>query len=304
MTFQQLAFVVEIVRCGSINKAASSLFISQSNISNSIKELESDLGIKIFNRTNRGVELTNKGREFISFIRPILEQKEKVENFYSNEVAEPLLSFNVSSQRYPFTVDAFIRFLKIKNVDRYDLHIKETDMYKVIDDVYNNKSDIGIIFISDMTEKYIGKVLKSKYIEFNEIKVVKPHVFLRKMHPFANKKTIDINELYEYPYVKFGQENGLSLDFSEEISIIDFNNSKKTIYIHDRATAYNIIANTDAFSVGSGIIPKGFGDDRIITIPISNNSQNMRLGWIKIRSKQITSEIEDFISCLTDAINS
>lgn len=304
MTFNQLSFIVEIARCGSINKAAENLFISQSNISNSVKELENELDIRIFDRTNRGVQLTEKGKEFLAFIKPILEQKEKVEKFYSNKVFEPLISFNVSSQRYPFTVDAFIKFVNSINSDKYNLCIKETDMYKVIEDVYNNKSDIGIIFISEMTENYIKKVLKSKNIEFNKIVAIKPRVFLRKEHPFSDRKTIDVNELYEYPYVRFGQENGISLDFSEEISLIDFKESKKIIQIHDRATAYNIIANTDAFSIGTGIIPQGFGDERIITIPINNNQSFMTLGWISLRSKKISTEVEMFLDCLKTSIHS
>lgn len=302
MTFQQLKFVIEIARCGSINKASANLFISQSNISNSIKELEVELGIKIFERNNKGVVLTDRGKEFISYIRPLIEQMEKIEQFYSSEVSEPLLSFNISSQRYPFTVEAFLKFLESKNVNRYDLHIKETDMYQVIDDIYNNKSDIGIIFLSNMTEKFILKVLKSKNIEFNEIKRVKPHVFIRDSHPCADKESININELNDFPYVVFGQENGISLDFSEEVALIDFEYSKKIIYIHDRATAYNIIANTDAFSIGSGIIPEGFGDKRIITIPIDGNTQEMKLGWIKLKSKQQTNEVIDFVKCLEEAI--
>lgn len=302
MTFQQLKYILEIARCGSINKAASNLFISQSNISNSVKELEKELNIIIFDRTNKGVDLTNKGKEFISYIRPLIEQKEKIEQFYSSEVSEPLLSFSVSSQRYPFTVDAFINFINQRNVNRYDLHIKETDMYQVIDDIYNNKSDVGIIFLSDMTEKFIRKVLKSKNIEFNEIRRVKPHVFVKNTHPFANYEMVNINDLYDFPYVAFAQENGISLDFSEEVALIDFKYSKKTIYIHDRATAYNIIANTDAFSIGSGIIPKGYGDERIITIPIANNTQEMKLGWIKLKGKQLTNEVIDFVSCLEKSI--
>lgn len=302
MTFQQLKFVIEIVRCGSINKASANLFISQSNISNSVKELENELNIKIFERNNKGVALTDRGKEFISYIRPLIEQMEKIEQFYSSEVTEPLLSFNISSQRYPFTVEAFLKYIESKNVSRYDLHIKETDMYQVIDDIYNNKSDIGIIFLSNMTEKFILNVLKSKNIEFNEIKRVRPHVFIRDTHPCASKESISVNELYDYPYVAFGQENGISIDFSEEVALLDFNYSKKVIYIHDRATAYNIIANTDAFSIGTGIIPKGFGDERIITIPITDNTQVIKLGWIKLKSKHTTNEVLEFVKYLEEAI--
>lgn len=303
MTFQQLNFIVEVSRYGSINKAAEKLYISQSNISNSIKELENELNIIIFNRTNRGVQLTKQGREFLTFIKPILEQREKINKYYTNSKLEPLLTFNVSSQRYPFTIYAFTEFVKNKNISKYNMCIKETDMYRVIDDVFNNQSDIGIIFISEATEKYILKVLKIKNIEFNELIKVKPHVFVSKVHPIANKKEIDLIELSDYPYVKFTQENGMPLDYSEEVSLIDFNMYKKVIRINDRATAYNIIANTDSFSIGTGIIPNGYGDERIVTIPINNNNQYMKLGWIKLRNKKNSQEIDEFIKYLKNTID-
>ena len=307
MTFQQIKYVVEIARWGSINKAAANLFISQSNISNAVKELEAELGITIFTRTNRGVLVTDRGREFISFISPLLEQKEKIDDFYMSRFQErPKLTFNVSSQRYPFTVKAFIKFLKDRPEDRFEAHIKETDMYQVIDDVFNNKSDVGIIFLSDMTEKFIAKVLKSKAIEFNVIKKVHPRAFLRKNHPLGNRETIEISELAKFPYVAFGQEKGVALDYAEEIPLVDFARSEKLIIIHDRATAYNIIANSDSYSIGTGIIPDGFCDERITTIPLISNSQSsleMKIGWIKPKGKQADQKVDQFLEYLIEEMN-
>ncbi len=302
MTFQQLTYVAEIARCGSINKAAANLFVSQSNISNSIKELEEYLGLKIFERSNRGVLLTNKGKEFLGYIRPILEQKYMIETLYSNEISEPALNFSVSTQRYPFSVEAFVNFFRSKNLSRYDLIIKETDMYQVIDDIYNNKSDIGIIFISDMTEKFIQRVLKTKNIEFNFLAKIKPHIFISKNHPLADKKSVKLEELDKYPYIMFGQENGTALDFAEEVSLVEIQHLKKTIRIHDRGTIYSLLLNLDAFSIGSGIIPEGYGDPSIRTVPISDNKQMMKLGWLKLKSKPLTNDMSEFVAHLEKAI--
>ena len=68
MTFQQLTYVVEVSKCGSINKAAHKLFLSQSGISTAVRELEQELGIQFFTRSNRGVEFTPEGREFLGYL--------------------------------------------------------------------------------------------------------------------------------------------------------------------------------------------------------------------------------------------
>lgn len=306
MTFQQIKYVIEIAGAGSINKAAANLFISQSNLSSAVKELEKELDITIFTRTNRGIAVTDMGREFISFARPLIEQKEKIDEYYSSKLQErPKLTFNVSSQRYPFSVKAFLDFLHQRSEDRFEVHIKETDMFQVIEDVFNNKSDVGIIFMSDMTEKFIEKVLRAKGIEFQLLKKVTSRAFLRKEHPLGKRKSLQIWELAAYPYVAFGQENGVSMDYAEEIPLVDFKNMEKLILIHDRATAYNIIANTDAYSIGTGIIPDGFCDSRITTIPITDREErtkHMKIGWIKIKGKQTDPKVEMFIKCLKNQL--
>ena len=78
MTFSQLNYVLEVSKSGSINKAASKLFVSQSSLSNSIQELEKELDISIFSRSSRGVELTAEGSEFLSYIRPLIEQQKQI----------------------------------------------------------------------------------------------------------------------------------------------------------------------------------------------------------------------------------
>ena len=75
MTFQQLEYIVEISKCGSINKAAQKLFLSQSGISTAVRELENELGIRVLARSNRGVEFTPEGKEFLSYAVSLLEQK-------------------------------------------------------------------------------------------------------------------------------------------------------------------------------------------------------------------------------------
>ena len=302
MTLLQLNYILEIACCGSINKAAQNLFVSQSAISSSIRELEEELGISIFIRSNRGIELSADGREFISLIRPIVEQQQRVQKLYEDKSVVPSSRLHISTQRYPFCVQAFMKFLEENPPAKYEYRIKETGIYQAIDDVFSRQSDLGIIFICNSTATFMKKVLAAKEIEFNEIVRVKPHAFLRRSHPLASKSLIKLEELSEYPYIVFDQENNISVNFSEEIILCGFQPSCKLIYVNDRATVYNVMRFSDAFSIGSGLLPEGFCDPSITSVPIESNEDEMRLGWIKLRNTKLSDTAKDFLSYLEECL--
>ena len=135
ITLQQLKYVIEVSRSRSINKAAQNLFISQPSLSNAIKELENEIGIVIFLRTNKGIILTAEGSEFLGYARQVVEQAALLENRYSN-MQSLQQHFSVSAQHYAFAVSAFVRLLKEYNRDEYEFTLKETKTYQIIDDVF------------------------------------------------------------------------------------------------------------------------------------------------------------------------
>ena len=177
MTFQQLTYVVEVSKCGSINKAAHKLFLSQSGISTAVRELEQELGIQFFTRSNRGVEFTPEGREFLGYAVSLLEQKQRIQELYKEDRSATVPAhFNVSSQRYPFTDDAFIETLRHAEDGPYHFTIKDTSMEDVISDVYERRADVGVIFLSKMTEKIIRHLLDSRELVFHELASIPPCV--------------------------------------------------------------------------------------------------------------------------------
>lgn len=303
MTFLQLNYIMEIYNCGSINKAAQKLFLSQSSLSSSIRELEQELGIKVFKRSNRGIELTEDGKEFIAHIRPIIEQQKMVESYYANRNNDDFSSLNVASQRYPFCAKAFVMLISGQDVSKYSFSYMEAEMDKVIENVSERKSEIGIIFITDTTEKFMNRILASNDLEYHDLVSIKPHVFLNINHPLASKKSVKVNELFEYPYIAFVKKNNEPFNYSEEAVIPNIDRFKKIIYINDRASCYNMLANTDGVTTGSGIIPEGYGDAGIKTIPIDDAMDMMRLVWIKIKDINLTPTAERYLEILQNIIN-
>lgn len=302
MTLMQLEYIMEIYQCGSMNKAAQNLFVSQSAISTAIKELEEDLGITIFIRSNRGISLTEEGQEFISKIHPVLQQAKEVELFYSGKNNQDNSRLYISTQRYPFCAKAFVEFLKKQNDPVFRYGFKECPMGKVIEEVHTRKSDLGIIFLSDITEVFLSKLFQSKNLTFHEMKRLRPHVFMNKNHPLALKKEITVEDLKIYPFVIFSKKDENSLNFSEEAVLnhgIDYN---QIIYVNDRATAYNIMAHTWAISTGSGVLPDGYCDPRISAIPIAAPVCDMCIGWISRKEESLSKKALEFVEILEEQI--
>lgn len=297
MTFQQLTYVVEISKCGSINKAAHKLFLSQSGISTAVRELEEELGIRFFDRSNRGVEFTPEGREFLSYAVSLLEQKRRIESFYreSRETAAPA-HFSVSTQRYPFVDSAFLEMLPRDPDSRYQYTIKDTGMEQVIADVYERRADVGVIFLTAMTEKIICHLLDVRGLEFHELAAIQPCVYLRGDHPLTQFEQITEEDLEGYPYVCFEQAQGVAVDFAEEFQLYS-RHPTQSIVINNYFTAVNYLAQTDAYSTGTGLMVEHFSMPDIATLPIADQPP-MRLGWLYPRGMKPTPDAEAFVSQL------
>lgn len=302
MTFQQLTYLVEVSRCGSINKAAHKLFLSQSGISSSIRELENELGICFFRRSNRGVEFTPEGKEFLSYAVSLLEQKQRIESLYSDHGAIAPARFSVSTQRYPFTEDAFLRMVQQTcDEDTFRFSIKEAGMDMVIQDVYEHQVDLGVIFLTDLTEKIIRRMLDAHEVEFHQLASVPPCLYVRKSHPLTGLETVTVADLAGFPYLSFEHDQGAAVDFSEEYQLWAFKKPARCISVNNRTTAMNLLAATDAFTTGSGLLVRGLADPRVVTVPLAGQGA-IRLGWIQARDTRLTPQAEYFVALLEQSV--
>jgi len=276
MTLQQLKYVVTVAEKGTISEAAKELFISQPSLTNAIKELEKEMQVTIFNRTNRGIVVSNEGDEFLAYARQVLEQANLLEEKYLN-VNKQSPRFSVSTQHYSFAVNAFVDVIREFGGDQYDFTLRETQTYEIIEDVSRLKSEIGILYTSSKNEEIIMKLIKQMGLVFEELFVAKPHIFISSKHPLAESKAITIEELEEYPYLSFEQGEYNSFYFSEEIlSTLD---RCKNIKVRDRATLFNLAVGLNGYTVSTGVINKELNGENIIARPLLVE-EHMRVGTI------------------------
>lgn len=297
MTLLQMSYIIEVEKSGSINRAAQCLFISQAALSSAIAEAEKELGITIFHRSNRGVSLTDDGRSLIAMITPLVEGNRKISRYYSEQNAENRVRLSIASQRYPFCAKAFVEFLHLLNEPKLEVSLKEMEMSSVISEVSTRQSDLGILFVSNMTEHFIRRILDEKHLEFFELSTVRPRVFMRKEHPLAGKSSVYLEQLYDYPYAMFTQSES-NMNYAEEAVVGTASDFNRVVYVNDRATIYNIMAHTDAVSTGSGVLPDGYGDDRLVTVPLADADNEMRLGYIHLRGLPLNELEQQFVDIL------
>lgn len=299
MTLQQLQQVITIADSKSMNEAAKKLYVSQPNLSSVVKELENEVGISIFIRSNRGIIITPEGEEFIGYARQILEQYQLLENRYLT--AEAKKKFSVSMLHYSFAVKAFVELAKQVGMDEYEFAIYETQTSQVIDNVRNMKSELGILYLSDFNQAVLSKLLKENGLVFEALCTCDTYVYLWKGHPLASLPSISMKELEEYPCIAFDQGNGNSFHFAEEMkSTFEY---KKLIKICDRATVLNLMVGLNAYTLCSGIICEELNGPDYVAIPLTE-SEPMHIGYIKHKGAKLSAIGEIYLTELRKYLTS
>jgi DNA-binding transcriptional LysR family regulator len=196
MTLQQLKYAITVAETGTITEAANKLYISQPSLTNAIHELEKEMNIIIFNRTNKGISISKEGEDFLGYARQVLEQAAILEDKYKGDNGGKK-KFCVSTQHYSFAVNAFVDLIKKIGQDEYDFSLRETQTYEIIEDVARMRSEIGILFLNDFNEKVITKILKSYDLELLENK----EEVINRIH--EAEKYIPLDRLYLSPQCGF-----------------------------------------------------------------------------------------------------
>lgn len=283
MTLQQLKYALTIADCGSMNEAAKQLFLSQPSLSETMKELEQEIGLQIFLRSNRGIIITPEGEEFLGYARQVTEQFGLLRSRYVEKQTRE--TFSVSMQHYTFAVKAFVETVKKAGIDSYEFAANETTTYDVMENVRNFKSEIGVLYLNDFNEKVMTKHIHEKGLEFIELFTCDTYVYLWSGHPLAEREIISMSELDDYPCLSFDQGKNHSLYLAEEMkSTYEY---KRLIKASDRATLLNFMKGLNAYTLCSGIVCEELNGSEYIAVPLAE-SEKMRIGYVKRKGATIS----------------
>ncbi len=284
MTLQQIKCAVTIADCNSMNKAAQQLYVSQPSLSGTIKDLEEEIGITIFTRSNRGITVTPEGNEFLGYARQVLDQYRLIDQRYI-EKQSVKKKFSVSMQHYTFAVKAFVELVKQFGMDEYEFAVYETKTYEVLENVKNYKSEIGVIYRNDFNQKILNKLFHEMNLEFTPLFECNTYVYLWKGNPLAEKTSLTMEDLEEYPCLTFDQGDNNSFYLAEEVlSTYDY---KRSIKASDRATFLNLMVGLNGYTLCSGIICEELNGSEYVAIPLEVE-ENMSIGYVKRKNTALS----------------
>ena len=284
MNIQQLKYIVAVAQTGTIKDAAKQMYVTQPSITKALKDLEEEMGIIIFNRTNRGVVLTPDGEVFLGYARQVLDQVTLIDKRYKHKDYIKQ-QFCVSCQHYSFAVNAFVDLIKEHNSKQYDFSIRETQTFEIIEDVARMKSEIGILYLSDFNEQVIRSLLKEHHLEFSKLFVARPHIFVNETNPLAKKKYATFKDLEGYPYLSFEQGEHNSFYFSEEMFSTEIRS--KNIRVRDRATLFNLLIGLNGYTISSGVIDPELNGANIVAVPLAHDGR-MKIGFVTRSGSQLS----------------
>lgn len=247
MNILHMKYAVEVAKLGSLNKAAETLLIAQPNISRSIKELEADLGISIFNRSAKGMVLTPDGEEFINYAQSILKQIDDVEMLYKQSSPKKQ-KFSISVPRACYISDAFAEFSKCISNDPAEIFYKETNSQRTINNVLNNDYKLGIIRYAENYDKFFKAMLEEKGFAYEMIAEFTYVLIMSRENPLAEKEEITFDDLPPYIEIAHADPYVPSLPLSKVVKDELPDNIDRRIFIFERASQFDLLSeNPDTF---------------------------------------------------------
>ena len=302
MNIQALRYIIEIAHTGSINKAAQHFYVSQSSISRAIKEIEAQIGIAIFHRTNKGVVATHDGKKFIEHAQNLLQNIDELESRYFTATKTSQDTLLVATQRCTPVINAFIRYYQqyCQNRELLNLALQEDTTDNIIRMVRNRIYGIGILhYTSDLEESFLRKC-KSMDLEWQILDRSPVVAQLRAGHPLAQFDSLTVDMLASYPHVTFSDEDITSINYCSDVSQYHPRILKKRIVVQDRGTLQQIIEQTDGYYISCDFsrFPNKGGDSLRKYIPIRDVAFTLNTLWIKRKNQVLTEPERNFLMTL------
>ena len=292
MNIQQLRYVVAIANSGTFREAAEKMYVSQPSLSISVRDLEKELGFKIFRRTSSGTFLTRRGMEFYEKAQELVKGFDVFQNQYANPEEEKK-EFSISSQHYDFLPPLITQF-SVLYPDNKNFRIFESTTVQILDEVAQGHSELGIIYLNKQNTKGIMQRVDKLGLEVIDLIHFQTHIYLRKGHPLAKKESLVMEDLAHLPTVRFTQEKDEYLYYSE--NFVDTSSSSQLFNVTDRATLNGILERTDAYATGSGFLDSQ-SVNGITVIPLIDDLNN-KMVYVKREEVDLSPVAEKFVQVM------
>ena len=240
MNILHMKYAYEVAKAGSLSKASEVLLIAVPNISRSIKELEADLNITIFDRTTKGMRLTLEGEEFMNYAKGILSQIDQVEQLYKGNLQKKQ-KFSISVPRACYISEAFAQFSKTLTKEPAEIFYKETDSQRTINNLLNHDYKLGIIRYSEDYDKYFKAMLEEKGLVYEMVAEFSYCLIMSKNSPLAQYDTITFDDLTDYIEIAHADPYVPSVSVARAVKEELPDNIDRRIFVFERGSQFDLL---------------------------------------------------------------
>ncbi|MBO7634563.1 MAG: LysR family transcriptional regulator [Lachnospiraceae bacterium] len=302
MNILHMKYAVEVARTNSINKAAEELFVGAPALSRAIKELEAGLGVTLFDRSAKGMSLTPDGELFVSYAEKALKQIEDIEAIFKDGTTAKK-QFSLSAPRASYIAAAFAEFSKKIAADEdIELFYKETNAYRVINNLIKDDFKLGILRYSEQYESYYRQMMSEKGLVGEQITEFTYVLIMSKKSPLASKERISAEDLNGLTEIAHGDPYVPSLSFSEvkKYELPDHKGSR--IYVFERSSQFELLSKNLNTYMWVSPIPEDLLERYGLTTRVSEDSRRVYKDVLIHRKDYTLSELDrSFIEELTKA---
>lgn len=248
MNLLHMKYAVEIAETNSLNKAAERLYVGQSALSRAVKELETSLGVTLFERSAKGMTLTPDGEVFVGYARGVLNQVDNIENIFRKK-ANVKRRFSLSAPRSSYICDAFSSFSKVIS-DYRDIEVfyRETNSMNTVKDVVQDDFRLGIVRYASEFDRYYKSMLEEKGLAYEFVSEFGYVLLVGVKSPLAQKSNISFDDLKDYIELLHGDPFVPLLPFADSKKAVKSEDGSRRIYVFERASQFELLAsNTDTF---------------------------------------------------------
>lgn len=301
MEIRDLRYFIEIAELKSMRKAAASLYISQPNLTRAVKSLEAEMGEQIFNRSNRGVELTEFGEGLYYYAQSILQQVDEIAKLRleTKKYVEARVSTAIAG--IILRDDLMLQYYETIKANHTSISLFETSVEKVVNYVEAGKADIGVVSVNNVQIRALRKLSELKDLELHTIGRGPLYVHVGKNNPLFGQEEIEVKDLLPYTKIQLPADYFSNMNYAMSIDgsvrMMDF---KKTITINNYHAVISMVKRTDAFIFGNKWQTEELGKGQICSIRLKNCSIERELLWLKRRRDILSDKAEDFLKLILD----
>ena len=256
ITLLQLKYAIEIGKTGSFSAAAKNLYVNQTNISKSIKELEGTLGYPLFTRTPKGVIPTEEGKRFLSEAYDIVSKMESLDKLGQKEPEDQII-LKISIPRATYITYAFTEFYKdIQDRDEISINFSETNTMEAVDNILYHNFDLGIIRYPAAFDKEFNQALRKKELSGREIWEFRYLLLTSEKSPLASKKEVYLSDLDDYTELVHGDIYVPFVSQEDYDKVNPSGSKKKRIYLYERGSQFDFLKNIDRTYMWVSPLPK------------------------------------------------